>query len=637
MIKNLKVGKKLLVSFSILVAILIASAVIAILFTNSIGTHGVEVGEILAPLGEAAIDIKLSATQAHLVFEEIVGGGIDKDIKVVWELLDQTAKHAEGIINGDETPGAIIYPSTNPRVIKKIEEVKTLLAGFRKSAQARYDKFKADSSKTNTAATPTDAATTGDATTTGDAATPAASTPAASPGSDTDAKEFDESFAAFMKQAAEVRDLIHRDMDAKLEILKTDTGETKLAMIIICAIGIFIAVLFSFLISRSISMPLKECVSFADRVAGGDLTATIEMPQKDEIGQLTVSMDTMSHQTRETIVMVKTGVSELNRNTEHIVTGGAELAVRTNQQAASLTQTSTTIEEFTSILKRSSETSEEASSTLEDFNAEIQAKKELIANVTSTMTEISDSSKKIDNIVNVINDISFQTNLLALNAAVEAARAGEAGRGFAVVASEVRNLAQKTAESSKTIQEIVTQNVESTQRGMELTKQTSEFFETIVQTLQHMSDTIRQITAGAAEQSSGVEQINQSIIELEKVVNQNSSLVQTFEETAKALQSGTDELLGLMAHFKTEAGEVSTEEETPPPSKTRSKTKTRTKTSTKTRAKTRAKTETKKTTAKKKKDAKTETKSKETKAPPPPAKDEEDDFFSPDEDGFQEF
>jgi methyl-accepting chemotaxis protein len=187
---------------------------------------------------------------------------------------------------------------------------------------------------------------------------------------------------------------------------------------------------------------------------------------------------------------------------------------------------------------------------LVDFNQEIQEKSSLIDNVTTTMTEIYESSKQIDNIIKVINDISFQTNLLALNAAVEAARAGEAGRGFAVVASEVRNLAQKTAESSKTIQNIVLRNVESTQKGMELVKDTSEFFGEIVGVMGEIVEKVSNITEVSRQQFGNIEQITQTIAQMDQVANRNAQLVGELSETGKKVKNNAVELQKLVVLFK---------------------------------------------------------------------------------------
>jgi len=248
---------------------------------------------------------------------------------------------------------------------------------------------------------------------------------------------------------------------------------------------------------------------------------------------------------------VKNSSDEVTHAADEIVDGGSNLAARTNEQAASITETSATMEHFTNTVRQNTEYSVEADMMLTEFNTEIQQKGSLIQNVTSTMTEIYDSSKEIDNIIKVINDISFQTNLLALNAAVEAARAGEAGRGFAVVASEVRNLAQKTAESSKSIQEIVLRNVESTQKGMELVKDTSEFFTEIISVMGDIVKKIANITSVSRGQSAGIEQINLAIEQMEKLSTHNAQMVEQFTSIGKKVKSNSAELQELVGHFNT--------------------------------------------------------------------------------------
>lgn len=378
--------------------------------------------------------------------------------------------------------------------------------------------------------------------------------------------------------------------------------------IIITACAILLVMFLLFLLNRTITVPVNRMLERTQRLSQGnaDLTKRLQVYSNDEVGLLAQAFNQWSERLQGIISQVKSGSGVMIGTSEEIASGSQELATRTNQQAAAVTETTATLDSFTTIMTENARNITESSENINNLNADVQGKQELIKNVTNTMVDIDSSSKKIGNIMHVINDISFQTNLLALNAAVEAARAGEAGRGFAVVAAEVRNLAQKTAESSKTIQEIVNSNVESTERGMELVKETEVFFESIVDVLEKLSASVNQIENGTLEQSNGMEQINQTVSQLEHVINQNAQLVNDFAEAGQKMNDNAGKLQELMEEFQ-----VGDEIKTGGP-KTSSK-----------------------ISAPKSEPAPTKTKP----APPPPVnnKDGGDDFFSSDEEGYEEF
>lgn len=290
----------------------------------------------------------------------------------------------------------------------------------------------------------------------------------------------------------------------------------------------------------------------AEDLASGeaDLTKRLEVNTKDEIGQLSGWINQFIQNIQDLVIQVQEASSDVVSATQEITKGSEEMSTRSLAQAASINQTVATLEKLTGSVKLNSTNANEVNQSLTTFNNNIQARKDLINDVTQTMKEIDDSGNKIDGIINVINDISFQTNLLALNAAVEAARAGEAGRGFAVVAAEVRNLAQKTAESSKTIREIVSHNVESTNRGIVLVEETARFFQEIIQLMQTVVQRIQQITSASNEQYQGVQQIGTVITQLDQTLNQNTSIVEAFTATSQNMKENASHLQILVDNFK---------------------------------------------------------------------------------------
>jgi len=306
------------------------------------------------------------------------------------------------------------------------------------------------------------------------------------------------------------------------------------------------------LISKLVVNPVQRVDDLLKDIAQGqgDLTARLDSTRKDEIGELAQWFNIFIETIQNIVIQVVEATADFSDMTEEIASESSTLSSRTVEQATSVTETSATMEEFSASLKETTTGANAVKNELAVFNREINDKKELITNVTSTMNNIHDSGRKINQIVNVINDISFQTNLLALNAAVEAARAGEAGRGFAVVASEVRILAQKTTEASKNIQQIVSENVRSTETGMDLVEQTSEFFSSLISVTEGMLAKIQDITNNTGQQSNAVQQVAETVSNLDDAVNKNASLSEELSANVNRMKDNSRKLIQLIGHFK---------------------------------------------------------------------------------------
>lgn len=325
--------------------------------------------------------------------------------------------------------------------------------------------------------------------------------------------------------------------------------------IILAAAGFLVtAVCLYFLVIYLVITPVRKIVAiFKDIAEGeGDLRSRLDSSGKDELAELAGWFNKFVGQLNDIIKQVMSSIVNFSRITEQISSETGDLSIRTEEQAASVTETSATLEEFSYSIKQNTENAAHVNTEIESLNREIVAKKELIDNVTVSMRAIHDSSRQINEIVRVINDISFQTNLLALNAAIEAARAGEAGRGFAVVAAEVRNLAQKTNEASETIKNIAVENVQSTETGMTRVVQTSEFFSSLTKVMHDILTNVQQIGIGSRDQTTGIEQINITVSELDEVVRRNADLSKELNESVRDMASIAEEIRRLVQKFRVE-------------------------------------------------------------------------------------
>ena len=322
----------------------------------------------------------------------------------------------------------------------------------------------------------------------------------------------------------------------------------------VIALGIWMAAL----LLRSISRPLNQAVELSQRIASGDLTGELHETRKDELGLLLQSLSAMTHKLRTVVGEVRTGVAAVSAASTEIASGSLDLSNRTEQTASSLEQTAASMEELTATVGQSFETARQANQLV---NTAAQAAAQggaVVEQVVQSMASITDSSRRINDIIGVIDSIAFQTNILALNAAVEAARAGEQGRGFAVVASEVRSLAGRSAEAAKEIKALITTSVNNVENGSQQVSQAGASMQEIVQSVRRVSDLMSEITAAASEQRDGITQVNQAVGHLDQMTQQNAALVEQSSAAASGMHAQAQHLEEVVAQFKLHAHHNST-------------------------------------------------------------------------------
>ncbi|KFC65875.1 methyl-accepting chemotaxis protein [Massilia sp. LC238] len=315
------------------------------------------------------------------------------------------------------------------------------------------------------------------------------------------------------------------------------------------AFALISAALFGWVLTRSITHPLAGAVRVARRVASGDLSADIRVESRDEIGELMGALQAMNASLLKTVSAVRTGTETIVGASQEIAAGNLDLSSRTEQQAASLEETASSIEELTGTVRLNADNAQEANLLARQASQLATRGGEVVAQVVSTMASISASSKKIADIIGVIDGIAFQTNILALNAAVEAARAGEQGRGFAVVASEVRNLAQRSAAAAKEIRLLIADSVDKVGAGGRLVDEAGDTMQDIVDGIARVTNIMSEIAGASAEQTVGIEQVNAAIVQMDGVTQQNAALVEQAAAAAASMQEQALALAELVRAF----------------------------------------------------------------------------------------
>ena len=372
-----------------------------------------------------------------------------------------------------------------------------------------------------------------------------------------------ESYPAVRENAEALIALQLKVAKAEFEAAQTRFAVVRNISIAVIAFGLLLAALIGYWLIRAITLPLDTAVRVARAVAEGDLTQRIEVNSSNEFGQLLQALKDMNESLVSVVGQVRNGTDTVAHASSQIAAGNLDLSSRTEQQASSLEETASSMEELTSTVKQNAENARQANQ-LVGSTADVAVKGgQVVGQVIDTMSSIKESSRKIADIIGVIDGIAFQTNILALNAAVEAARAGEQGRGFAVVASEVRNLAQRSASAAKEIKGLIEDSVGKVDAGGKLVDEAGVAMDEIVSSVKRVTDIMSEIAAASQEQSSGIEQVNQAITQMDDVTQQNAALVEEAAAAAESLQDQATKLAEAVSVFKLEAGAYSARPELP--------------------------------------------------------------------------
>lgn len=331
-------------------------------------------------------------------------------------------------------------------------------------------------------------------------------------------------------------------------------------------LGIALSILMGMLLVRAILDPLNEAIRVANAIAKGDLTNRIVVKSSDETGRMLAAMKEMSERLAALVARAAEASSSVGTGAREIAAGNMNLSQRTEEQASSLEETASSMEELTSTVKQNADSARQASQLANAARESAERGGEVVAKAVEAMGDINASSKKVSDIIGVIDEIAFQTNLLALNAAVEAARAGEQGRGFAVVAAEVRNLAQRSAASAKEIKSLIGDSVKKVNDGTELVHQSGQTLAEIVAGVKKVTDIVAEIAAASQEQASGIDQVNRAVMQMDEMTQQNAALVEQAAAASRSMEEQAETLNELMAEFRINGG-VTTSRSRPPVAK----------------------------------------------------------------------
>lgn len=546
MLSNINIGTRLIISYFIMAALVCATGLSGIHYVVSVGDDGVRVGEELAPLSDAAMEIKLAAAEAHLKFEEIMGGDEGEDVHQVYRFLEDAIWFCDAMLNGGTNSEGKFKPTDNPLVRDRVSRLRAMIQNFDRLAKQRY----------------------------------ALRGQNAGVGSQADI-EFDKQFDDLVALADEAEELVHRDMEQGVRQLQKSSKAAEVSMWTAMVLGLVLALVSGLFMARAITRPIVQLADASERMARGDLTAltnsTIGQGQ-NEVASLERSFQRMAERLRTMVGQLQTGISSLSTSTAEIASTAKESAAAAAQQSVTVTEISTTMDEIQTTSQAAAQNAQDvvtsaervAASGVDGLKAVDRATvimttiEERVREIAERILQLSEQNKQIGEIVETVNDLSEQSNLLAVNASIEAAKAGEQGRGFAVVASEVRTLAEQSkratqqirgilADIQKATQTAVMSTEEGTKRakdGMGAIKSVREVITDLARTLEDSSDRVRQISGTATQQAAGIQQISEALGALASAGRDNAAGAGNLERAAKDIRGLSEQLRTTTAEYR---------------------------------------------------------------------------------------